>query len=99
MGQIKNIKLHIVTDIKSAYTNFHNINQTTMWWEALPGAMIIAGATLAVHLGITGVQWVKNGGRIDRGTWDQFSEKMWVRDERIVGNRFDIKFLDEEDSS
>merc|ERR1712189_106537 len=98
MGQIKNIKLHIVTDIKGYGNKDRKSPTEIMWWETLPGAVIIFSGTFAAHLGITGMYWLRNGGQMDRAVTDAFTEKLYARDERIAGNRYEPKFLDTPDT-
>ena len=68
-----------------------------MWWEALPGFLIIVGATAVANFGITGVQKLTNGGMVDRLETDEFFSRLYLRDERIAGDQYTIKFLEDLD--
>ncbi|XP_078380585.1 NADH dehydrogenase [ubiquinone] 1 alpha subcomplex subunit 1-like [Oculina patagonica] len=64
-----------------------------MWYEALPGLVIIGSCIAATGLGLKVVDRLFQEGKPSRYNVDNFDRRMIERDEKITGSKFRQKAL------
>jgi len=70
-----------------------------MWYEILPGFMVIAGAITFTGAGLRLIQYFECEGKPQRFFLDDYSRKMMKRDERITGSMYRQRVPDTDEST